>query len=225
MTDDSEESEESEEEEEEEEDEIVVLKKADPKIRVDNLDQSMIPSSQLPNLSELTPDIELFSSYLAMAEELWRDILPTVGHPLGVICTKIWGKECKDYEGSLQAAFREWIAMMFAFIYEYKEWSMNAPGMSLKWWFGSGWDLMLYRQLSGWTATLPTSCCKDQQESCNGRKGNTWMDGCKQKLRWYWKVSHMQYGLLFVCFLGLALFNLASVFVLLRTLREQPNPL
>lgn len=176
------------------------------------------PPSQfvsIPPYSGQLPIGELDKTYWKITNLFFTTSWQSLTEPLNFVCKRLFNDSCPAYERTLPIAIRNWMATLFGFVQIWREWMTNPTKVPLSWWWGSGWDMLFFSQISpNGKPNIPFSCCKNPSTPCYGRVQDTYTDGCKYKLIQYWISSHVQYGYLFMISIVLILINCICVYIL-----------
>lgn len=177
--------------------------------------------AHVPPYRAMLPEGEVSDNYWKVSNAFLTAIWQTMQDPLHFVCLKMFNSTCPLYERYMPLVVRNWLATLFSFIEVWRDWKNHPAKVSLRWWWGSGWDLVFFSQLSpAGRPLLPYTCCKNPTMPCHGRFSDTWHDGCKYKLRWYWTAAHVQFGHIFACYLVAVVLNLTIVYILAQAIRH-----
>lgn len=118
----------------------------------------------------------------------------------------------KKFESS--SIIKDWLGALVGYMYVWNEWKKNPTNLSLHWWYGSGWDFILFKQLSrNSEGILPSSCCVKKKKKCYGFMNDTYQEGCREKLTMFWRYNMAQFGFIIICFIIIVICHLPALFI------------
>lgn len=171
--------------------------------------------------SALLPSSEMVDGYSGIVNAFLDEVFPKIEYKLKIFGRKAWSEK-NYYQEQFPEAFKNWVSALVGYMHVWERWKEDPANVSLRWWYGSGWDLFLFSHFSdGGLPVLPKTCCKYPKAPCHGLSSDTYTDGCREKLKWYWKTCNIQLGLIFACYLAGVVCNCISLYLLLGTLKNK----